>query len=92
MARPIESQLYRELVDSCFNFIARGTNEINEIYDSVQHRFPNLCDDEFPCIHRKQEGSHQSEWKHRVRGALQACKKKNCNVSFSGRRGYWIFS
>jgi len=92
MARPIESQLYRELVDSCFNFIERGTKEINEIYDSVKHRFPTLCDDDYPCLHRKHNGSLQAEWKHRVRSALQACKKKSCNVFFSGRRGYWIFS
>jgi len=30
MARPLESQLYRELVDSRFNFLDRGTIEIND--------------------------------------------------------------
>ncbi|MBP7507440.1 MAG: hypothetical protein KA807_06455 [Prolixibacteraceae bacterium] len=92
MARPIESQLYRELVDSCFNFIERGTREINEIYDSVQHRFPTLCDNEYPCLHYINRGIHQAEWKHRVRNALQRCKRIGDNVNFSGRRGYWTFS
>jgi hypothetical protein len=39
MARPIESQLYQELIGSCFNFIERGIKEINEIYESVQHEY-----------------------------------------------------
>jgi hypothetical protein len=92
MARPIEFQLYQELVGSCFNFIERGTREINEIYDSVQHRFPALCDDDFPCLHRQQNGIHQAEWKHFVRTALGYCKKKCDSVHYSGRRGFWIFS
>lgn len=50
MARPIESQLYRELVDSRFNFLDRGTIEIKDIYDVVQRQYPHLCDDDFPCV------------------------------------------
>lgn len=92
MARPIESQLYRELVESCFHFIRRGTQEINEVYESVQHRFPNLCDDEYPCPHQRNIGLHQPEWKHRVRNALDTCRKKGNGVDFSGRKGIWIFS
>jgi hypothetical protein len=92
MARPLESQLYRELVDSCFNFIERGTKEINAIYDSVQHRFPNLCDDDFPCLHQQHNGLHQAEWKHMIRNALQRCKRMGGDVNYSGRRGYWTFS
>jgi len=92
MARPIESQLYQELVGSCFNFIERGTREINEIYNCVQHRFPLLCDDEFPCQHQQHNGIHQAEWKHAVRRALGRCKRMNGGIDFSGRRGYWIFS
>ena len=92
MARPIETQLYRELVDSCFNFIERGTREINEIYDSVQHRFPALCDDGYPCLHYNHQGIHQPEWKHAVRRALDRCKRMNGGINFSGRRGFWTFS
>jgi hypothetical protein len=92
MARPKESQLYRELVDSGFHFIERGTREINEIYDAVKREYNNLCDDEYPCVHQQNVGLHQAEWKHRVRGALQRCKKISNDVEFSGRRGYWIFS
>jgi len=92
MARPIESQLYRELVESCFHFIRRGPREVNEIYESVQHRFPNLCEDDFHCLHQKNVGLHQPEWKHTVRNALNICKKKCDHVDYSGRRGFWIFS
>lgn len=91
MARPIESQLYQELIGSCFNFIERGTREINEIYDSVQHRFPELCDDKYPCSHYQSIGLHQAEWKHAVRRALNRCKSICDDVSFSGRRGSWLF-
>ena len=92
MARPIESQLYRELVGSCFQFIERGEREINDIYESVKHEFPELCDDEYLCPHKPYESLYNYEWKHSVRSALQSCKIKCDNVSYSGRRGYWIFS
>lgn len=92
MARPIESQLYRALVESCFNFVRRGNVEIKEIYELVQHEFPNLCDDEYPCLHQKSRSLPQSEWKHIVRSALQRCKITYDAVNFSGKRGYWIFS
>ena len=92
MARPIESQLYRELVDSCFRFIERGTREINEIYESVQNRFPNLCDDDYPCPHLRNAVMPQPEWKHIVRAALNACKKRGDNLDFTGTKGIWIFT
>lgn len=92
MARPIESQLYQELVGSCFNFIERGTREIYEIYESVQNRFPALCDDGYPCLHQKQNGKHQAEWKHIVRSALGRCKIKSDSVYYTGNRGFWLFS
>lgn len=87
--RPIESQLYRELVDSRFNFIERGTIEIN---DAVRRQYPNSCDDEFTCVHQQSVGLHQSQWKHVVRGALNRSKLIYDTIEFSGRRGYWIFS
>jgi len=92
MARPIESQLYRELVDSRFIFIERGIIEINEIYNAVKRQYPDLCDDEFTCVHHQNVGIGQSEWKHTVRTALLRCRRIYDNVEFSGRRGYWIFT
>jgi hypothetical protein len=92
MARMIETQLYRELIDSRFRFIARGTQEINDFYEDVNGAFGNLCDDEYPCIHQHNVGLHQSEWKHVVRNALQRSKKIYNDIEYSGRRGYWIFS
>jgi len=90
--RPVESQLYRELVDACFNFIERGTREINEIYDAVKRQYPHLCDDDFSCVHQRNAVIPQSEWKHVARGAMQRCKLKSDSVSFTGRRGLWIFT
>jgi hypothetical protein len=92
MARPIESHLYRELVDSRFNFIDRGTIEINNIYNAVKRQFPDLCDDDYPCVHQTHDGLHQAEWKHVIRKAMYRCKCIYDTVEFSGRRGYWIFS
>lgn len=92
MARLIESNLYRELVDSRFQFIERGTIEINDIYDAVKREFGNLCDDEYPCTHRQNIGLLQPEWKHAVRRALDRSKRIYDNIEGSGRKGYWIFS
>ena len=92
MARPIESQLYRELVDSRFNFIERGTVEIGDIYNAVQRQYPHLCDDDFLCTHRQEAPTPQAEWKHIVRSALQRCKAPPDTIVFSGRRGYWVFT
>jgi hypothetical protein len=90
--RPIESRLYRELVDNRFRFIERGTRKINEIYDAVQIEYGELCDDEYHCTHRRHAGLLQSEWKHVVRSALNRSKNIYDDIVFSGRRGYWIFS
>ena len=89
MARPIESQLYGELVDSRFNFIERGTNEINDIYEAVKGQYPDLCDDEFSCDHNQRVGLGEPEWKHVVRNALQTCKGDDLEIG--GIRGSWIF-
>lgn len=86
MARPKESQLYRELVDSRFNFLDRGTIEIQDIYDVVQRQYPHLCDDDFPCVHQH-IALPQAEWKHTVRQAL----KNSPYATHSGRKGYWVF-
>lgn len=92
MARPLESQLYRELVDSRFNFLDRGTIEINDIYNAVHRQYPHLCDDEFLCVHQQNAVNSQPEWKHIVRAALQRSKIIYDEVTFSGRRGFWIFT
>ena len=88
--RPMESQLYVELVDSRFNFIERGTIDINDIYDAVKRQYPNMCDDEYLCYHRQNVGLNQSEWKHVVRNALEQCKSDDLEIG--GIRGSWIFS
>jgi len=71
MARPIEQQLYKELIDTEFAFIQRGVIEINEIYDVVKVKFDDLCDDNYLCSENCNNGNNnQPEWKHTVRRAL----------------------
>jgi hypothetical protein len=92
MARPVEAQLYKELIDSRFQFIERGTKNINDIYDVVYREYNNLCDDEYKCDHYWSAGLHQAEWKHIVRSALQRSKRIYADIEYTGRKGYWLFS
>lgn len=62
--RQIEKDLCREIKDSSFNFIPRGLVSIHTIYELVQQRYPNLCDDDYLCSTHCREGSNQPEWKH----------------------------
>lgn len=91
MARPIESQLYKELVDSRFQFVERGIREINEIYDAVNREYGDLCDDEFKCDHRSNIGIGRPEWNHTVRNALERVSSIYDNIAHSEIRDYWIF-
>lgn len=88
MARPIEQELYRELVLSQLNFIERGVIEMDEIYDVVKVHFHNLCDDNYMCSH----GVNQPEWNHTVRHALQSLKKSTDTIHKFGIRNFWEFT
>lgn len=90
--RPVEAQLYRDLVDSCFQFIERGIRSIDEIYDAVKRGYNNLCEDEYLCPHRRRYGLQRPEWNHVVRQSFDRSSKICDNITHSGRRGYWIFS
>jgi hypothetical protein len=92
MSRPIESQLYRELVDSRFQFIERGIRHTDEIYEAVYLEFGHLCDNEFKCLHYPSVGIKQPEWNHSVRHALGRASLIYENIAYSGRKGYWVFS
>jgi len=91
MARPEEHKLYRELIDSRFSFVTRGTRHIDEIYTSVSSKYPDLCDNDYYCSENCTAGNNQPEWNHTVRNALQRLKSPMGPVSFTGKKGYWEF-
>ena len=47
--RDIEKQLCTELKASSFNFIPRGEIRIEELYELIEQRFPDLCDNNYLC-------------------------------------------
>lgn len=91
MARPIESDLYQNLITSKFSFISRGTRTIDEIYSAVKSKHPALCDDQYYCSENCRSGNAQPEWNHTVRNALQYLKSKDGTITYTGRRGFWRF-
>ncbi len=91
MSRSKEHKLYKNIIDSEFSFVAKGTRSIEEIYSLVSRKFPDLCDNTYYCSENCKSGNNQPEWKHTVRNVLQRLKSANGNVNFTGQRGYWIF-
>ena len=91
MARQKEHELYQILIDSNFSFVVRGTRYIDEIYHSVSAKYHYLCDNNYYCSENCNAGNNQPEWKHTVRNALQRLKSPMGQVSFTGKRGYWMF-
>jgi hypothetical protein len=91
MARQIESNLYKNLIESEFSFVERGTRPICEIYESVKNRFPDLCDDTYLCCENCKSNARQPEWHHTVRGALQRLKSVNGTVVKAVNTGFWEF-
>lgn len=76
MGRPIEAELSRNLRDSGFDFLGYDPIQLTQIYELVQAQFPLLCDDNYLCIDNCRNGGNQPEWKHSVRGTLNAFKIK----------------
>jgi hypothetical protein len=91
MARKDLRTLYQRLLETEFRFMPRGTQHINEIYDEVEQRFTELCDDNYLCSENCSSGHHQPEWKHTVRKALDRLKRISMLVSKDRSHGYWEF-
>lgn len=85
------SELYRRLISSRFDFIARGEHHLREVYEAVKAQFRMVCDDSVLCSEVCTQGNQTPEWQHRVRTALQALKSTS-SVSKSPRHGYWLFT
>lgn len=66
------AQLYQRLVDSEFECVPAGAYKNEEIYEIVEATYPGLCDDSILCEDVCSNGSHEPEWKHRVRAARQS--------------------
>lgn len=91
MAREEISILYRELVDSHFEFIAEGIHGIDEIYGQVQDKFSKLCDDDYLCSQNCKQGPDRPEWQHAVRRALQRLKIHAPEYINKGEYSKWVF-
>lgn len=90
MARPIEKELYKELMRTEFSFVDRGQRSTQEIYNAVKRHFPELCDDTYLCSESCISKVKQPEWQHRVRSALQYLKTKGI-IRNTGTRGLLEF-
>ena len=91
MARPIEQELYRSVIESQLDFIERDVIHIEEIYDVVKAHFHDLCDDDYMCSEHCSHGNNQPEWNHTVRGAMQQLKKAGIIRRF-GIPKFWEFT
>lgn len=49
MARRETSVLYRELISAQFEFLPRGTSQIDSIYSAVKTQCAVLCDNGYLC-------------------------------------------
>jgi hypothetical protein len=92
MARPIEQQLLKELINTEFVFIQRGVIEINEIYDVVKVKFNDLCDDNYLCSENCKNDNNEPEWKHTVLRALTWLPLITKTINIFGIRGFWEFN
>jgi hypothetical protein len=85
------TKLSQALIESKFSFMPRGTFNTKTIYEVVQKRYPELCNDKYLCIEHCKSGHNQPEWKHRVRGVLDNLKKRSAIVRPNPNRGSWDF-
>ena len=65
MTRPDLQELYQHLMDEEFRFMGVGEHRLNDVYNAVKHRYPELCDDTY-------HESGEPGWKHIVRTSLDA--------------------
>lgn len=91
MARADTRELYQCLIRAELSFVPRGRHHITYIYDCVRSKYPNLCDDSYLCSENCESGVDQPEWKHIVRGALDASKDKLWHIKKESQRGFWVF-
>ena len=89
--RQIEKDLCKELKDSSFNFIPRGFVTIQTIYELVQQRYPDLCDDDYLCSTHCRSTTNRPEWQHGVRSVLNQLKSIDGSIRHTGSRGIWSF-
>ncbi len=91
MARVDTRKLYQNLIRTELSFVPRGRHRITCIYDRVRSKYPNLCDDSYLCSENCKSGADQPEWKHIVRGALDALKENPRHIKKEPQRGFWMF-
>jgi hypothetical protein len=91
MARDELTKLYHELCETRFSFVPSGEHHLHDVYDFVQKRFTDLCDDNYLCSENCGGGHNSPEWQHRVRAALDYLKRTANVLRSAEQRSYWIF-
>lgn len=91
MARADVAELYSRLTTDEFAMLDEGIHSLDDIYTAVRDQYPALCDDAFLCRESCQGGHDQPEWKHVVRKALDALKRRGpSRVAHAGPK-LWQF-
>lgn len=86
-------ELHSNLLETEFDFIARGDYLTREIHEFVRQKFPELCNDDLLCSAVCSNGNQSPEWRHKVRRVLQEFGKlrKNKGKIENVKRGVWRF-
>ena len=89
-----EKELSRSIREVDFGFVESGHRTLQEVYESVQNEFPNLCNADFLCIDCCSTGGNSPEWKHVVRSLLSSLKKKEFSrvQKIENNIGFWFFA
>ncbi|MCI0640296.1 MAG: hypothetical protein L0Y72_12620 [Gemmataceae bacterium] len=90
MAKAELEALYRNLMDTGFNFILAEEVELREIYNIVKDRYPELCDDTYLCSMNCKTRDKQPEWNHTVRAVLKKMRERGIATPGTSR-GAWRF-
>lgn len=90
MARLIEKQLSEALRETGLQFLGNNPIFLNDIYHLITIQFPNLCDDDYFCPHKKKP-SREPEWHHVVRNVIESLKRKGV-AKHTNNRSEWIFN
>ena len=69
--------LYRQLRETELACVPPGFQDTSDVYDLVEAKYPELCDDSILCRDVCSTGSTQPEWKHRLRTVQQSLLEKD---------------
>lgn len=77
------------LRDTELSFLSNDPIHIEDIYQDIQQRYPELCDDNYLCSDNCLSGNNQPEWKHMVRSVINTLRLKGI-AERTANRGEWL--